>query len=207
MIRVTFGKTVKIVAVEEVDAASEIMAIEAVNDPGSLRDALQINAAISEAKTEKICEYESHYLKNLRGESHMSNFEMIIALKHGQPISSRARRLSFTDKEALRSILDELLNEEIIRPSDSPYASPILRSLTKKKDRNYRLCDRELNEITVRDNFPTELIDDNIDRLKDKIYFLILDLKNGFHHAKMHADSIKYTSFVSPLVYSMSIRV
>lgn len=48
-------------------------------------------------------------------------------------------------------------------------------------------------------NFPTELIDDNIDRLQGKVYFSILDLKDGFHHVKMHESSVKYTSFVTPL--------
>lgn len=51
----------------------------------------------------------------------------------------------------------------------------------------------------MRDNFPTELIDDNIDRLRNKKFFSILDLKDGFHHVRMHSASIKYTSFVTPL--------
>jgi len=58
---------------------------------------------------------------------------------------------------------------------------------------------RELNKITIRDNFPTELVDDNIDRLQNKKYFSVLDLKDGFHHVKMHEESIKFTSFVTPL--------
>jgi len=62
---------------------------------------------------------------------------------------------------------------------------------------------RELNKITICDNFPTELIDNNIDRLKDKIYFTILDLKNGFYHVKMYEASIskKFRSFITPLGY------
>jgi len=58
---------------------------------------------------------------------------------------------------------------------------------------------RELNKITIRDNFPAELIDDNIDHLKGKKYFTILILKNGFYHIKMYEASIKVTSFVTPL--------
>jgi len=73
--------------------------------------------------------------------------------------------------------------------------------LVRKKTGKLRLCVdfREINKITVRDNFPTELIDDNIDHLKDKKYFSLLDLKDGFHHIKMSAASVKYTSFVTPL--------
>lgn len=116
-----------------------------------------------------------------------------------QPVSSRPRRLSFADKQALRGILDDLLEKEFIRHSNSPYASPIV--LVRKKNGNIRLCVdyRELNKITVRDNFPTELIEDNLDRLRDKKYFSVLDLKDSFYHVKIHEPSVKYTSFVTPL--------
>lgn len=107
--------------------------------------------------------------------------------------------MSFVDKEALREILDELLEKGMIQASNSPYASPIV--LVRKKNGSLRLCIdyRGLNKITVRDNFPTELIDDNLDRLRDKKYFTILDLKDGFHHVKMSKESVRFTSFVTPL--------
>lgn len=97
---------------------------------------------------------------------------MSISLKHEQPINSRPRRLSF--KEILQKILDELLEREIIRLSNSPYASSIV--LVKKKNGDFRRCVdfRELNKITMHDNFPTELIDDNIYLLKGKRYFTII---------------------------------
>jgi len=46
---------------------------------------------------------------------------MTIALKHEQPISYRPRRLAFSDKEKLRKILDDLLKDNIIRPSNLSY--------------------------------------------------------------------------------------
>lgn len=95
--------------------------------------------------------------------------------------------------------VDDLEAKAIIRPSNSPYTSPIV--LVKKKDGGSRLCVdyRELNKITIRDNFPTELIEDNIDWLRDKKYFTLLDLKDEFRHLRMHEASIKFTSFVTPL--------
>ena len=70
-----------------------------------------------------------------------------------------------------------------------------------KKSGDYRLCIdyRELNKITVRDNFPTPLIDDQLDWLREKKIFTLLDLKNGFHHVRMCEKSVPYTSFVTPL--------
>lgn len=127
------------------------------------------------------------------------NLEMKIILKHDQPISYRARRISYSDREKLKTIIDDLSKEGIIRPSRSPYSSPIV--LVRKKTGDLRLCVdyRELNKITVKDNFPAPLIDDQIDKLKNKKYFSLLDLKNGFHHVRMNETSIPFTSFVTPL--------
>lgn len=92
----------------------------------------------------------------------------MINLKHDQPISYRPRRLSYSDKQKLQGILDNLLKENIIRPNDSPYAGPVV--LVHKKNGELRLCVdyRALNKITIKDNFPIPLIDDQLDRLREK---------------------------------------
>jgi hypothetical protein len=60
--------------------------------------------------------------------------------------------------------------------SNSPYASPIV--IVRKKSEDIRLCIdyRALNKITVKDNFPTPLIEDHLDKLRQKKYFTSLDL-------------------------------
>lgn len=165
---------------------------------------LNINPDLdTEIRNKFIDVYNNEYHNMLKGnvESHDGNvdFDTKIILKHEQPISFRPRRLSYSEQNKLRVILDELLSEGVIRPSNSAYSSPVV--LVKKKSGDYRLCIdyRELNKITVRDNFPTPLIDDQLDRLRDKRIFTLLDLRNGFHHVRMCEKSIPYTSFVTPL--------
>ena len=87
---------------------------------------------------------------------------------------------------------------KIIRPSISPYASPIL--MTKKKNSEMRLCVdyRHLNKVTLRDNYPLLNIEDQIDKLRYKKFHTLLDLKDGFHHIKVVEESIPYTAFISP---------
>lgn len=58
---------------------------------------------------------------------------------------------------------------------------------------------RMLNKITAKDNYPIPLIDDLLDRLANKKFFTKLDLKNGFFHVLVDPESVKYTSFVTPL--------
>lgn len=148
-------------------------------------------------EVENVCKQYLEDVENNKSVGH--EYFMQIKLKHEQPITFTPRRISYADKQKLQVILDELLKNNIIRPSKSPYASPIV--LVHKKNNEIRLCVdfRALNDITIKDNYPTPLIDDHLDRLKDKNYFSSLDLKNGFFHVKMHPDSIKYTSFTTPL--------
>ena len=58
---------------------------------------------------------------------------------------------------------------------------------------------RVLNKVTARDNYPMTLIEDQLALVGNNKYFTLLDLKNGFHHVQIASDSLKYTSFVTPL--------
>ena len=73
--------------------------------------------------------------------------------------------------------------------------------LTKRKSGYLRLCIdfRILNKITLRDNYPFPLIDDQIDALGGKVYFSLLDLKNAFHDIDVTPESIKLTLFFTPI--------
>ena len=142
-------------------------------------------------ETEYVCKWGSDPLE--------AEHEMNITLKHNQPISYRPRRLAFSEAEKLRKIIDEGVKNKLMRPINSPYARPIV--LVRTKDGSIKLCAeyRELNKITVKDNFPKPLIDDHLDKLKNTRFYTTLDLKDGFYHVKMAESSIKFTSFVTAL--------
>lgn len=123
---------------------------------------------------------------------------MKIRLTTDTPFYCSPRRLSYKEKDEVTKVIEDLSSRNIIRPSCSPYASPIV--LVRKKNGEMRMCIdyRSLNKITVRDNFPLPLIDDCLEYLDSKHCFSLIDLKNGFHHVTMDPDSIPYTSFVTP---------
>lgn len=128
-----------------------------------------------------------------------NEIEFTIRLTKETPFFSAPYRLSYSEKEKVKVIIDDLLKHKIIRPSHSPYTSPIV--LVKKKCGAVRMCVdyRNLNKITERDNYPLPLIEDQIDALQNKRFFSCLDLKDSFYHVPVSIDSIKYTSFVTPL--------
>ncbi|XP_011874435.1 PREDICTED: uncharacterized protein LOC105565665, partial [Vollenhovia emeryi] len=180
---------------------NEIMSIDVDQDclGVSARD-MQVNDNLPLEVKQRARELlEKRYLDAPRPSEPATENIMSLTLTSNEPFYCKPRKLSFYEKGKLREILDELIAKGIIRESTSEYASPIV--LTKKKNGETRMCVdfRALNKITTRDHFPLPLIEDQLDLLEGKRYFTTLDLKDGFFHIKMHEESIKYTSFVTPL--------
>ena len=84
-----------------------------------------------------------------------------------------------------------MLDQGVIEPSESPWASPIV--LVQKKDGGIRFCVdyRKLNE------FPLPRIDDTLDRLSGSRHFSTLDLASGYWQVEMEPASIEKTAFIT----------
>jgi hypothetical protein len=62
-----------------------------------------------------------------------------ISLKDGtEPINVQPYRNAYYQKEEIEKQVHEMLNSGLIKPSTSPFSSPVL--LVKKKDGTWRFC-------------------------------------------------------------------
>ena len=114
-----------------------------------------------------------------------------------KPIKQQVRRIPFALRKKVEELMEEMLSQEVIEPSGSPWASPIV--LVQKKDGNVRFCVdyRKLNQITKLDEFPLPRIDDTLGLLTGSRYFSTIDLASGYWQVAMHPDSKEKTAFTT----------
>ncbi|GBG75872.1 hypothetical protein CBR_g21116 [Chara braunii] len=108
----------------------------------------------------------------------------------------RIYRMSPGELDELRRQLKELVDKGWIRPSVSPYGSPVL-FVPKKKEGTLRMCIdyRGLNAITVRYREPLSRIDDLLNRVQGCRYFNKIDLKSGYHRIAIQPENQHKTAF------------
>ncbi|BHF83014.1 hypothetical protein SprV_0802615500 [Sparganum proliferum] len=115
-----------------------------------------------------------------------------------KPIRIPPRRLPIFYQKELDALISDMLSRKIIRPSHSPWSSPIV--LVRKKDGTMRLCVdyRKLNAVTKKDSFPLPRIDANLDRLAGNTVFSTLDLASGYSQVEVRPTDREKTAFAVP---------
>ena len=84
----------------------------------------------------------------------------------GPPIRQPFHRQNPEVRRQEQEQLKEMLDEGVVRPSSSPWSSPVV--MVKKKDGTLRFCIDfwRLNDVTVKDAHPLPRIDNTLEALK-----------------------------------------
>ena len=141
---------------------------------------------------------DSVFAHNPKAPKKSSLGEHTINLSTKVPHKDKVRRLPRKWCDATTAQVNEMVKNNIVRESCSPYSSnPVM---VTKKDGSKRFCVdyRTLNNNTIKDTYPLPNVEEMVDKFKGSKYFTQLDLAAGYWGIPMHSKDIEKTAFVAP---------
>ena len=144
-----------------------------------------------------LIEYQDIFSKDDSDLGHFKEMKFKIDTGDSQPVKHKMRRTPLGFEKEEEGHLNKMLENGIIRKSESSWASsPVL---VRKKDGTVRYCldYRDLNAKTVKDRWPLPSISECLDTLQGNAWFSTLDLAAGYWQFLIEEEDIPKTAFLT----------
>ena len=112
------------------------------------------------------------------------------------PVKQWTRPLTPKQKEELKITLDNWQLDGVVKPSESPWASPLCLVTKKSGETRWTIDYRVLNNPTIADAFPTPNISQVLEGLVGSKVFCCLDASQAYHHLSVHPAYTEMTPFI-----------
>lgn len=178
-------------------AALEQMVVPAASDLSAA-----INPALPQDVHQKfmkiLLEERSVFATNPKKPSLSTVAEHRIETNDAQPVKQKTARVSPTVEAEINKQLEEMLENDICRPSSSPWSSRVI--LVRKKDSSYRFVVdyRDLNKVTKKDAYPAANWQDILDRMHGSKVFSFLDGASAYWSIPLKEEHKEKTAFSVP---------
>ena len=117
--------------------------------------------------------------------------------KDAIPPAKRAYGMSRDQAKVVKEYINDMLGKGYIRPSNSPYAAPVL--IVKKPDGGLRVCVdyRALNALTIRNRNAPPLIRETLAKLCTAKWYSKFDIIAAFNEIRMKEGHEQKTAFLT----------
>lgn len=114
-----------------------------------------------------------------------------------EPIRSTPYKVPQKLEVQVSEEINKMLDMGVVRPSKSPWASPVV--IVPKPDQTIRFCVdyRRLNRVTKMDAYPIPRLDRIVERVAAASYITTLDLTKGYWQIPLADEAIEKSAFIS----------
>ena len=135
-----------------------------------------------------------------------------IRLDSDKPINVRKHKIPYKLIDTVNRQIEEWIRMGIIRPSTSPYNSPIWvvpKKLDASGNPRWRVVTdfRKLNEHTEDDSYPLPVMTNIFDKIGGAKYYTKLDLSSGFLQIPVNPEDIHKTAFSTDFGHYEFVRM
>ena len=182
-------------SIEEVSISSSTRSVPSTNKTQTKIDLSKVPSSFRGEFQQLMDEYADLFAETDLQLGRTGQVKMTIDTGDHQPIRQKPYRTPFSERPKIDKALDDMIKAEIIRPSTSPWASPIV--IVPKKDGSRRMCIdyRKINQITHKNSYPLPNISEMLSSFKDARFFSSLDLKSGYWQIEMEEKDKEKTAF------------
>jgi hypothetical protein len=120
--------------------------------------------------------------------------KMDIDSSDAKPISQPPYHASPNAWKFIQENIAQLLSDDVIEESDSPWVAPAILVHQKCKD-HFCIDYRKLNEVTKVDQYPLPYIDDNLSQFSGKNFFTTFDAHKGSNQIQITEEDRHKTAF------------
>ena len=143
-------------------------------------------------------EYESQFMKDKTSIGTTPLTSMMIDTGSSDPVSQKPYPIAMKHYQWVKEEIEKLLAARVICSSRSSWSAPIIVVPKGDGGKHLVIDYRALNKVTRKFTWPISKVEDIFSKLNSTTYFIMLDLRAGYHHIPLDKPSILKMAFNSP---------
>ena len=165
-------------------------------------DTYDINSELDCQQKEKLgtllTEFEDVFAPNPKKPSVTHLTEHSIVTGNAGPVRAKNIRVSPQIEKEINTQIQQMLENAIVRPSNSPWVSRVILVTKKDGTQRFAVDYRALNNCTKKDSYPIPEVRDILDKLKESRYFSTLDGASAYWSIPIAEIDREKTAFLTP---------